>query len=231
MLLSIVLLLALSLPVSLIHAQQQQPAAEAIGYIDEDRDGRNDRFRDSDGDGIDDIGQRPYRHHFTFVDDDGHGQNDRFRDSDGDGVNDLDGRYIDINKDGFIDNIVDFDGDKINDITGEQYGPRGLQGYRFGRIFEERGHPVKRFLDEDGDGMHDLFKRLHQRMRLHNRRMDFFFDEDGDGIDDARLLHRKPGPLGPMMKTRSKMGPPRRVLPSKLRRDDPKRDNKRGGRK
>ena len=210
-------------------AQQEQPTA--IGYVDADRDGLNDRFRDKDGDGVNDIGQQPYPHHFSFVDADGDGLNDRFRDKDGDGVNDLDGRYVDSDEDGFIDNVVDFNGDKINDITGEKYGPRGLKGYRFGRIFEERGHPVKRFLDEDGDGMHDPFKRLHQRMRLMDRRMDFFFDEDGDGIDDARLLHRKPGPPGLMLEKRPKMGPPRRSLPTRLRQDDPRRDKKRGGRK
>ena len=233
MLFFIVLLITFILPAAALHAQQEQPAAtEVIGYIDEDKDGRNELFRDSDGDGINDIGLRPYRHHFTFVDEDKDGRNDLFRDSDGDGVNDLDGRYFDRDRDGYIDNIVDFDGDNINDITGEQYGPRGLKGYRFGHIFEERRRPVKRFFDEDGDGMHDLFKRLHQRMLMHDRRMDFFFDEDGDGIDDARLLHRKMKALGRMMKHRSKMEPPRKVLPSNLRRDEQRgNDHKKGGQK
>lgn len=215
-------------------AQDEQSAANntaLIGYADADRDGRNDRFRDADGDGINDLGQIPYPHRFSFVDADKDGLNDRFIDADGDGVNDLDGRFADDDGDGFIDNIVDFDGDKINDITGEQYGPRGLKGYRFGRIFEERGHPVRRFIDADGDGMHDSFKRLHQRMRMMDRRMDFFLDEDGDGIDDARLLHRKPGPPGNLLEKRTRMPPPRRSLPSRLRQDDPRREKKRGARK
>jgi hypothetical protein len=79
--------------------------------------------------------------------------------------------------------------------------------------------------------MHDPFKRLHQRMRIMDRRMDYFFDEDGDGIDDARLLHKKRGPPGLRLQKRSKVGPPRRSLPSRLRQDDPERDKKRRGRK
>jgi hypothetical protein len=224
-------LFAFALSTLPVGAQQQQSAPDVVGYVDEDRDGLNDHFRDHDGDGRNDIGQRPYPHHFSFVDADEDGLNDHFRDKDGDGVNDLDGRFIDSDKDGFVDNIIDFEGDNINDITGEKYGPRGLKGYRFGRIFEERGHPVKRFLDEDGDGMHDPFKRLHQRLRMMDRRMDYFFDEDGDGIDDARLLHKKRGPPGLRLQKRSKVGPPRRSLPSGLRQDDPERDKKRRGRK
>ncbi len=164
--------------------------APVVGYVDADRDGVNDRFRDEDGDGVNDRDGQPYPHHFSFADEDGDGVNDRFRDADGDGVNDLDSRFRDADKDGFIDNVVDCNGDRLNDITGAKYGPHGLMGYRFGRIVEERKHRIKHFRDADGDGMHDPLKRLHQRLRALNRRMDFFLDEDGDGIDDARLLRR-----------------------------------------
>ena len=178
-----------------VHAQSGPPEESAspapiIGYVDADRDGVNDRFRDQDGDGVNDLDGKPYPHHFPFLDEDEDGVNDRFRDQDGDGVNDLDGRFRDADDDGFIDNVVDFNGDRLNDITGAKYGPHGLLGYRFGRVFEERRHQVKQFRDADGDGMHDPLKRLHQRLRAQKRRMDFFLDEDGDGIDDARLLRR-----------------------------------------
>ena len=171
-------------------AAQSAPPAPVIGYVDADRDGVNDRFRDANGDGINDLTDQPYPHHFPFLDDDKDGVNDRFRDTDGDGVNDLDGRFRDDDDDGFIDNVIDFNGDRLNDITGEKYGPHGLLGYRFGRILEERRQRVKHFRDADGDGMHDPLKRLHQRLRSLDRRIDFFLDEDGDGIDDARLLRR-----------------------------------------
>ena len=82
------------------YAQQDAPAPALIGYVDGNRDGINDRFRDADGDGIDDISAKPYPHRFRFVDEDGDGKNDLFIDSDGDGVNDLDGRFRDENADG-----------------------------------------------------------------------------------------------------------------------------------
>ena len=211
------------------YAQQDAPAPALIGYVDGNRDGINDRFRDADGDGIDDISAKPYPHRFRFVDEDGDGKNDLFIDADGDGVNDLDGRFRDEDADGFTDNVLDFDGDGKNDITGAKYGPRGLGGYRYGRVFEERGHRLKRFRDEDGDGMHDPLKRLHQRLRLHKGRMDFFLDEDGDGIDDARLLRRKSG-LRPTILDQADPKLEKRRL-QRLRRYDPEREKrKRGGR-
>ena len=55
------------------YAQQDAPAPALIGYVDENRDGINDRFRDADGDGIDDISAKPYPHRFRFVDEDADG--------------------------------------------------------------------------------------------------------------------------------------------------------------
>ena len=182
--------IAASVLLACFAAAQSASPAPVIGYVDADRDGVNDRFRDANGDGINDLTDQPYPHHFPFLDADDDGINDRFRDADGDGVNDLDGRFRDADDDGFIDNVIDFNGDRLNDITGEKYGPHGLLGYRFGRILEERRQRVKHFRDADGDGMHDPLKRLHQRLRSLDRRIDFFLDEDGDGIDDARLLRR-----------------------------------------
>ena len=166
-----------------------------------------------------------------YVDADRDGVNDRFRDQDGDGVNDLDGRFRDADDDGFIDNVVDFNGDRLNDITGAKYGPHGLLGYRFGRIFEERRHQVKQFRDADGDGMHDPLKRLHQRLHAQKRRMDFFLDEDGDGIDDARLLRR----LLRHPNERGRDFAPKRLehrrVPLHFKKDDPRQRKKQKGRK
>ena len=159
-----------------------------------------------------------------YVDGNRDGINDRFSDADGDGIDDISAKPYPHRF-----RFVDEDGDGKNDITGAKYGPRGLGGYRYGRVFEERGHRLKRFRDEDGDGMHDPLKRLHQRLRLHKRRMDFFLDEDGDGIDDARLLRRKSG-LRPTMLDQADPKLEKRRL-QRLRRYDPEREKrKRRGR-
>ncbi|MGY8823322.1 MAG: hypothetical protein ACKVJG_05180 [Candidatus Latescibacterota bacterium] len=176
-------------------AQQTTTAPAAIGFVDADHDGRNDRFSDSDGNGINDVDRQPYSHHFSFADENDDGINDHFRDSDGDGVNDWNGRYLDADDNGFIDNVIDADGDHHNDITGEKYDRRGLRGWRYGFFFEERGHRLKRFVDHNGDGMHDALERLHKRFELSERKMDFFLDEDGDGIDDGRMLRGRPAPF------------------------------------
>ena len=217
-----------------VYAQSGPPEESAspapiVGYVDADRDGVNDRFRDRDGDGVNDLNGQSYPHHFPFLDEDEDGVNDRFRDQDGDGVNDLDGRFRDQDGDGFIDNVVDFNGDRLNDITGAKYGPHGLLGYRFGRIFEERRHQVKQFRDADGDGMHDPLKRLHQRLRAQKRRMDFFLDEDGDGIDDARLLRRLLRHPDERVQDLTKKRLKRRRVPPHLKKGDPKHPKKKGG--
>lgn len=158
------------------------PPGEIVGYIDADGDGRNDRFRDADGDGRNDVTDAPYAHHFTFEDADGDGVNDRFRDADGDGINDVDGRVIDVDEDGICDNVLDADGDGRNDITGVEVG-QALQGWRYGRVDEDAGLQIDRFLDHDGDGMHDPWASAD-----HRRPMDLFIDEDGDGIADGRAI-------------------------------------------
>ncbi|NKB68490.1 MAG: hypothetical protein GKR89_15625 [Candidatus Latescibacteria bacterium] len=162
-------------------------AAPVVGYTDADLDGANDRFRDANGDGVDEVSGKAYRHRFGFVDADENGINDLFVDQDGDGVNDLGARFVDADKDGVCDNIIDYDGDGVNDITGIEYDRRSLRGFRFGRVDEERRKVHRRFVDEDGDGMNDLFRRFHPGPG-HRPGMDHFIDEDGDGIADGRRL-------------------------------------------
>ncbi|MCY3667809.1 MAG: hypothetical protein OXH81_19275, partial [Gemmatimonadetes bacterium] len=58
-----------------VHAQSGPPEKSAspapiVGYVDADRDGINDRFRDQDGDGVNDLNGQPYPHHFPFLDED-----------------------------------------------------------------------------------------------------------------------------------------------------------------
>lgn len=157
-------------------------AVAIVGYIDADSDGRNDRFRDADGDGRNDVTGRAYAHHFAVADEDGDGINDTFRDVDGDGINDLDGRVVDVDEDGICDNVIDADGDGRNDITGVEVHDL-LAGWRYGRIDEGTGMEVARFVDRDGDGMHDFWAD-HDRLEA----LDLFIDEDGDGIADGRTL-------------------------------------------
>ena len=171
-----------------------------VGYVDRNRDGLNDLFRDANGDGVNDVSGEKYAHRFDFVDKDGDGVNDLFVDWDGDGVNDLHAKYVDADGDGICDNVVDFNGDSINDITGLKFGRKSLQGFRYGLVDEERGEVHRRFLDRDGDGMHDLLKEMHRRGGRPG--LDRFIDEDGDGISDGRRL---------------RMGPPRPVM-ERLRR-------------
>ncbi len=233
----VVIIVALGINIPTLSAQENQqasPAAPRARFIDANRDGINDRFYDANGDGINDVDGQPYPHHFSFVDANNDGINDRFRDVDGDGVNDLQSRYVDADGDGFIDNIIDEDRDGINDITGEKYDHRGLRGWRFGRVFEERRHLLRRFVDQNGDGMHDALERLNRRRPIGERGFDFFLDEDGDGIDDTRMLRGQQRPLErPLLRKHPLQ---RRPMPPRLRNEDPEREEKhrrgrRGGRK
>ena len=188
----------------------EAPATETpkeAGYADADRDGANDRFRDADGDGVDDLSGKPYPHHFDFIDEDRDGRNDVFVDQDGDGVNDLGSRYVDQDGDGICDNVIDFDGDGRNDITGLKYSRESLDGFRYGRVDEERRRVHRRFVDQDGDGMNDLVRRFHLH-RLEGERIDLFIDEDGDGISDGRrLMQHRGGPMKKRLQERLKHRP------------------------
>ena len=168
------------------------PAVRPIGYVDANRDGVNDRFADANGDGLNDIGGAPYPHRFQFADANADGANDVFVDRDGDGVNDLDARLVDSDKDGVCDNVIDHNGDGVNDITGAKYGVASLNGFRLGKVDEERGRIYRRFVDGDGDGMHDR----PGRGRWGGGQMDRFVDEDGDGICDGRRITGRSGAEG-----------------------------------
>jgi len=190
-----------------------QSETRAIGFIDRNKDGINDRFCDADGDGINDLTGQQYAHSFEFKDKNGDGINDVWTDADGDGVNDRLGRvmaensrWVDTDGDGIADQqrsslrgrelmgyVLDTDQDGKNDITGIGYSGRDLYGYRFGNVDEENGVADKNFNDADGDGINDRFMNQQRRTQLQHQRMDFFIDADGDGIADDCNLQRMRG--------------------------------------
>lgn len=172
--------------------QSQNVTIIVFGFVDRNKDGKNDLFQDADGDGINDITKKPYPHGFKFEDKNGDNINDLYVDADGDGVNDLRAGFVDLDGDGICDNAIDMNSDFINDITGLRYNRKNLRGYKFGFINEERLRLMRRFIDEDADGIPDF--RM-SRERLGGK--DIFIDRDGDGIDDRRLIQQgfRKGPM------------------------------------
>lgn len=169
---------------------QEPMVVVPYGFVDKDNNGINDLFADANGDGINDVTEKPYAHKFKFADKDKNKINDLFVDADGDGVNDLKIRFVDTDGDGINDNVIDTDGNRINDITGLKYSRKSLRGYKFGFIKEERVL-MRGFIDEDGDGLPDF-----RQMRMRGAGFpppghDQFIDRDGDGIDDRRQSQRR----------------------------------------
>ncbi|MBN1155059.1 hypothetical protein JXB12_09110 [candidate division KSB1 bacterium] len=165
-----------------------------VGYIDKNKDGINDLFHDANGDGINDVNDRPYLHKFDFNDENKDQVNDLWRDEDGDGVNDLmisllrqsgfkpKSSWIDMDGDGIRDKnahefegadlkkyVLDTDDDGINDITGLEVDDYYVHGYRYGMIDEEGGKKLADFNDDDGDYMHDRYaKRFSDDLKRKN---------------------------------------------------------------
>ncbi len=169
------------------------PGGKVVGFVDRDHDGRNDLFRDANGDGVNDVDSKSYLHRFAFVDVDKDGVNDKFVDADGDGVNDLNPDFVDEDGDGVCDNVIDYSGRFINDITGMRYNTKSLRGYKFGFINEERREMLRNFIDEDADGIPDMPGRFGAGATMGPPPggmpppgRDRFIDRDGDGIDDRR---------------------------------------------
>ena len=186
----------------------------AIGYVDANRDGMNDLFRDANGDGKNDVTNDPYPHSFKFEDKNKDGLNDLWLDKDGDGVNDLivarlkqkgirpKISWIDKDGDGILDAdvqprfeadltqfVLDSNQDGKNDVTGLEFKRDNCLGYRYGCIDEEMNKQIKKFIDKNGDGMYDHFaSRLMRDMGQQGgkRPHDYFIDRDGDGIADDR---------------------------------------------
>jgi len=175
-----------------VKAEEEAKKPKFIGFVDKNRNGINDKFHDANGDGIDDVTKKKYDHHFRFVDKNKDKINDVFVDKDGDGVNDLETKFVDENKDGISDNVLDYNKDGFNDITGLEYKDKDPMGYRYGIVEEEAKKTHKKFIDENGDGMHDPIaeKRCftdEDADGIHDR----FVDEDADGICDGRTIGRQ----------------------------------------
>jgi len=171
--------------------QSQNQIITVFGFVDRNKDGKNDLFQDADGDGINDITNEPYQHSFKFEDKNGDKINDLYVDADGDGVNDLRAGYIDLDGDGICDNIIDMNRDFINDITGLRFSRKSLRGYKFGFVKEERLRLMQRFIDENADGIPDF--RQAGKSPILMRHCDIFIDRDGDGIDDRRQIRQRLG--------------------------------------
>ncbi|MBD3181982.1 hypothetical protein GF312_06810, partial [Candidatus Poribacteria bacterium] len=149
-----------------IVSKEENDKPKFIGFVDENRDGINDKFQDLNGDGINDVTKEKYKHLFKFIDKNKDKINDLFTDKDGDGVNDLGTEPLEQDKKDELNiNVVDFNKDGINDITGLKYkrkdikDVKDLMGYRYGIVEEERKKIYEKFIDEDGDGMHDPIAR------------------------------------------------------------------------
>jgi len=172
-----------------------QPNSQPRGFIDMDRNGVNDWFRDVNGDGINDVDGQPYPHSYRFIDANNDGHNDLFSDADGDGVNDLNAHWNDRDGDGWCEDIIDTNRDWINDITGNRYNRRLLGGGRYGFIIEETRQQVHNYRDQDGDGQDDRMQRQQGKQPV----MDRFIDADGDGVCDQRGFnqHRRQGQQRP----------------------------------
>lgn len=165
-----------------------------FGFVDEDNDGINDRFSDTDGDGICDTDMPyagyPYLMDMGYIDANGDGINDRFQDADGDGRNDVDGMFYghgfgfaDENDDGINDHFIDEDGDGICDLTGMPFS------HPFGYKDEDGDGINDLFIDSDGDGVNDITDGHYIAMPGWvdldgDGANDFFRDADGNGIND-----------------------------------------------
>ncbi|MBN2008826.1 hypothetical protein JW960_05735 [candidate division KSB1 bacterium] len=201
------------------YAQPPDSLQQALpGFIDKNNDGINDVFHDKNGDGKNDVTQKQYAHSFAFQDEDNDGINDVWIDCDGDGVNDLMIRllrkmgkkpqypWVDRDGDGIRDPgvqprydadlrafVLDENHDDINDITSQQIDKEHVWGYRYGNLDEENDEDMKKFDDDNHDGMHDGFgNRFDQDMKgwRHGKQFDYFIDNDGDGISDERGMGR-----------------------------------------
>ncbi|MFC1718020.1 hypothetical protein ACFL6S_30445 [Candidatus Poribacteria bacterium] len=173
-------------------AKEKAKKPKFIGFVDKNRDGINDKFHDANGDGINDVTKKKYDHRFKFVDKNKDKINDVFVDKDGDGVNDLETKLVDEDKDGVNDNVLDYNKDSFNDITGLKYKNKDLMGYRYGIVEEEAKKTHKKFIDENGDGMHDPVARQRSFTDEDGDGIhDQFVDKDGDGIRDGRRIRRQ----------------------------------------
>jgi hypothetical protein len=166
-------------------------ADQVTGFVDKDKNGINDKFKDAEGDGINDITGKSYKHNFKYADENNDSINDLWTDKDGDGVNDLARKHGANTQNALKLCVLDNNEDGVNDITGQKYSQKELHGHKYGFIDERTGKIQGKFMDEDGDGIDDRMRTTGARHRRQNR--DMFVDEDGDGICDGRgeRLQRK----------------------------------------
>lgn len=184
-----------SLPAQEAEDEKRATQTKPVGFVDENHDGINDRFQDANGDGMNDVDDKPYPHPFKFSDKDKDGLNDTWTDMDGDGVNDLYHDFEDEkDRKAPAKCVLDVDGDGMNDITGIKFDTEDFSGHKYGFLDERTGKVQGNLIDENGNGLDDRIERA--RLSYRARHRDYFVDMDGDGICDGRgdeLKHRHRG--------------------------------------
>ena len=153
--------------------------AKIIGYRDRDKNHVNDLFKDANGDGINDVTGKKYKHRFPFVDKNKDGINDIFIDINGDGFNDVKNKlYRTLFK------CIDYNRDGINDITGKRYKmidkklKAVLKISKWIKIESKNSGETKRKYKRSG------------KERYTKGKYDTFIDKNKNGIDDRRELKR-----------------------------------------
>ncbi len=150
--------------------------AKIIGYRDRDKNKINDLFRDANGDGINDITGKKYKHSFPFIDKNKDGINDVFIDVNGDGFNDVKSSFYRK-----LYKCIDFNHDGINDITGKRYKAIAKTVENILKI----GKFIK---VENNSGEKTKYRKVKTKKTLKrsNGKYDTFIDKNKNGIDDRR---------------------------------------------
>lgn len=166
----LILLFTLSFGLPLL-GKEEARRVNFIGFVDKNKDGMNDLFRDANGDGVNDVNGLPYPHMFGFRDDNKDSINDIFVDANGDGINDYDDSFADKNGDGINDNVIDADGDNRNDITGrivtrykaeaKRINAKRTSWQESGKVLHKGKEEIQPQTDvfiDRGDGFNELLK-------------------------------------------------------------------------
>lgn len=149
--------------------------AKIVGYHDRDKNHINDLFKDANGDGINDITGKRYKHRFPFIDKNKDGINDFFIDTNGDGINDVKSKLYRK-----LYPCIDYNNDGINDITGKRYKKMSK---KIKTLLK-----VSKWVDVDRNSSENSKTRYKKSTaRVYGKgKYDTFIDKNKNGIDDRR---------------------------------------------